>query len=182
MSLINDMITYFAQFPLKAGVLKNFNRKVSELPEYEALKTQLTNLDPHSLLPDIKDFVIGVNEGVVAKTIGDIKDIYLFVDYGSIDVDRDDLYRENGTFNIAVTVAVPYFKNELDCMEDMILAERTLKLMQDIRNKMIADQKQQCPYVKNISFPHEITPWYSREFHNSTGWTMVFQKTGIELI
>ncbi len=181
MNLITDLINYFAQFPLQEGVLKCFNRKSSSVDGYDDLKTDLTSLETNSLQPDIKDFVIGVNEDVVAKAIANINDIYLFVDYGSIDIDRDNLMRENGTFSIAVTVAMPYHKNELDCMEDMLIAQKTLNLITAIRDKMKSDQT--CnPFVKELSFPQEIAPWYSRVFYNSTGWTMVFQKKGVDLV
>ncbi|MCW3784930.1 hypothetical protein [Plebeiibacterium sediminum] len=179
--LILDLITYFTKFPALDGVLKCFNRKSSSISGYDALRTQLQNLEVHSLQQDIKDFVIGVNEDVVTRAISDINNIYMFVDYGSIDIDRDNLMRENGSFNIAVTVAMPYHKNELDCMEDMLIAKQTLDLIKAVRDQMKEDQK--CnPFVKTLSFPQEIAPWYSRLFHNSTGWTMVFQKQGIELV
>lgn len=181
-NLIHDLIVYFAKFPELAGVLKNFHRKESKLVNYEPLKVELSALDPNSLLPDIKSYVLGVNEESITKVIGDIQGIYMFVDYGAINIERDDMRRENGTFNIAVTIAIPCHKGDIDMMEDMLLAEKTLMLIKSVRDTMIEDQKCGEAFVQDISFPHEITPWYSRLLHNSTGWTMAFQKAGIELI
>jgi len=181
--LILDLITYFAKFPLKEGVLKLFNRSNDfAMPGYADLKQLITDMDPHSLVPDIKHFAVGVNEAVLTKLISGFGDIYLFVDYGSIDIERDDMKRENGSFNIGITVAVPFDAKERDAIESMLLAQKTLNLLRVIRDKMKADQKCGVPWLKDLTFPQEITPWENRDLNNSTGWTMLFQKKGIEIV
>ncbi|TAJ13055.1 hypothetical protein DMA11_10340 [Marinilabiliaceae bacterium JC017] len=180
--LIIDLITYFGKFPTREAVLNLFNRSNSNFPGYEPLKTAVAGMDPHSLLPGITGFVVGVNEEVIKKHISGFKGIYLFIDYGSINIERDELQRENGAFNLAATLAYPYNPNEHDSIEAILLAQQTLELLRSIRKRMLDDQRCGVPWLKDITFPQEISPWYSRELHNSTGWTMVFQKKGIELV
>lgn len=180
--LIIDLITYFGKFPTREAVLKLFNRGNSTFQGYAPLKAELDALDPHSLLPDIAGFVIGVNEEVIKKQIEAITGIYLFIDYGDINIDRDDLQRENGTFHLAATVACPFNPENQDTIESMLLAQQTLNLIRAIRDRMQADQKCGVPWLKDITFPQEISPWDSRVLNNSTGWTMVFRKEGVELV
>jgi hypothetical protein len=73
MNTLNEIFTYFAKFPQKAGVLELFNRSASDLfPGYTALKTQIARLDPHSLIPGIKGFVFGIDEQSIKKRIEEI--------------------------------------------------------------------------------------------------------------
>ncbi len=180
--LIIDLITYFGKFPTREAVLNLFNRGASTFSGYAPLKEEIEALDPHSLLPDITGFVMGVNEAVIEKKIEDFSGIYLFVDYGEINIDRDELMRENGTFHLAVTVACPFKPDEQDTIESMLLAQQTLNLIRTIRDQMKADQKCGVPWLKDLTFPQDISPWYSRVLNNSTGWTMLFQKKGIEIV
>nr|WP_321409330.1 hypothetical protein [uncultured Carboxylicivirga sp.] len=182
MNLILDLITYFGKFPLKDGVLKCFNRGEEAMEGYNDLKQLITDMDPHSLLPEIKDFAVGVNEMVLTKQINQFSDIYLFVDYGAISIERDEIHRENGSLNIGVTVATPFNHNDRDAIESMLLAQKTLDLLKAIRTEMLDDQQCNIPWLKDLTFPHEITPWENRELNNSTGWSMIFQKRGIGLI
>ena len=40
----------------------------------------------------------------------------------------------------------------------------------------------QDPFIKRLTFPQEIQPFWAPALSNSFGWTMVFQMSGIAMI
>lgn len=62
MSLLQDVFTYFAKFPLQKGVLNNFIKAASDYGDYATYKTTLENMDIHSMVPEIKGFVFGLTK------------------------------------------------------------------------------------------------------------------------
>ena len=182
MNTLRDILLYFAKFPLKSGVLQAFNSETSDrFSTYATLKASITALNPHSLVPGITDFIIGLDEKTIAEKISGVSGSYLFVDYGHITSDRDRYDRQNDRILIAITVATPLIKGSMDNIEQVLLADENLTLLLAIRDIMKEDTR--CnPFVQQLSFPNEITPFFSRALSDSTGWTMVFQKTGVWLI
>ena len=179
MTTLQDIFTYFAKFPQKAGVLELFNRSVSDhFPAYATLKTGITALDPHSLIPGIQDYVSGIDEQSIKKRIEEISGTYLFVDYGNIASQEDHLKRRTDEILIAITVATPLHINALDMVEQVLLADQALDYLLQIMAIMRQDSR--CsPFVKQLTFPVEITPFLARELSDSTGWTMVVRKSSI---
>jgi hypothetical protein len=181
MNTLNEILVYFAKFPLKSGVQSLFQAAASERSAYAALKSQIDALTPHSLVPGITDFIMGLDEKTIKDQISAITGSYLFVDYGHISSDSDNYQRQNDRILIAITVATPLIKGSMDLVEQVLLSDENLNLLLQIRDIMKADSS--CsPFVRQLSFPHEITPFFARELSDSTGWTMVFQKTGIQLV
>lgn len=181
MNTLKDILVYFAKFPLKAGVQNLFQTVTSERASYAALKAQIDALTTHSLVPGITDFVMGLDEQAIKAQIANVTGSYLFVDYGHITSDRDNYQRQNDRILIAITVATPLAKDSMDLVEQVLLSDENLNRLLQIRDIMKADSV--CtPFVQQLSFPNEITPFFARELSDSTGWTMVFQKTGIQLV
>jgi hypothetical protein len=177
MTTLQDIFTYFAKFPQKAGVLELFNRSASDhFPAYASLKTGISALDPHSLIPGIQDYVFGIDEQSIKKRIEEISGTYLFVDYGNIASQEDNLKRRTDEILIAITVATPLHINALDMVEQVLLADQALDYLLQIMAIMRQDSR--CsPFVKQLTFPVEITPFLARELSDSTGWTMVVKKS-----
>ncbi len=181
MNPLQDIFLYFAKFPLKAGVLELFNRDESDLyPDYALLKTEIEALEVHSLVPGIEEFVFGVNEDSVKARIIELTGTYLFIDYGHIMTTEDQYDRHTEDMLISLTVATPYQIEKLDMVEQVFMADAALEMLLEIRSQMEADSE--CPFVKHLTFPTEITPFFARELSDSTGWTMVFKKRGVELL
>lgn len=183
-SLIRDTFAYFAKFPELAGVLKTFNRPGGSKfypAEYAAFKTEIENLDPKELIPDIKDFVFASTEDLAVNRIKEFKGFYLLIDYGSISTDEELEYKwKTDSFLLAVTVAIPLIPESYDEVEAVLLADQALTYLQLIRDTMIADKN--CNLLKYVEFPTEITPFFVREFNNSIGFSMLFAKVGIGLM
>lgn len=191
-TLIRDTFKYFAKFPLLAGVQSNFNKSDSSYfpplegagggGSYATLKAEIAALTTHSLIPGITDYVFGVDETVVKKRIEQINGIYLFVDYGNIsDMLSGEPKVETGELIIAVTVARKTPLDGFDTIESLLLADKTLEYISTIKDTMKTDSKS-VAYVKPMTFPAEISPWFARELFNSCGWTMTFRKKGVHLI
>lgn len=181
MNALRDTFLYFAKYPVKSGVLELFNRTDSNLfAGYATLKAAVEALDPHSLIPDIAEFVFGVNEESVKKRIQQLEGTYLFIDYGHIVTTSDQYDRHTDDMLLSLTVARPYDISKLDHVEQVLMADHCLYLLLQIRTQMQADSE--CPFVQQLTFPTEITPFFARELSDSIGWTMVFKKRGIEML
>jgi len=182
MSLLRDAFVYYAKFPLKDGVLRNFNKTTSTIVSgYDMLKAEITALTTHSLVPEIVDYVVGIDEKTVKARISAIKGIYMFLDYGAIPVSRDEINREYAEFLLALNIARPLNPDKTDYAEEILLGDEMLAIMLQVRDIMKADQREN-PFVKQLDFPHEITPFFASELSNSVGWTMIFKTKGLGLL
>lgn len=181
-SLFRDTFEYFAKFPLQEGVLKLFNSDSSTLfaDEYPAFKAKIEGMAEHSILPGIKGYIFGVDRELVMKRVKELNGFYLFVDYGNMSSERDNYQVKEDTFLIALTVAIPRDPDSLDNIETLLLAEKALDYIGQIKRKMLLDQRD-SPFVQHLTFPNEITPFFARELENSTGSTMLFSKSLVDV-
>jgi hypothetical protein len=181
--LLKTIFTYFAKFPEKAGVLKNFTKGTSGLyAGYDTLKSDITALAPHSLVPGITDFVFGSDMTSVIKRIEQISGIYLFVDYGNIyDYLLEPMKSETGEFVIAITVARKIQPDDIDAIEQLLLGDITLGMLTQIKDLARQDSNQNI-FLKYLTFPNDFSPWFARDLFNSTGWTMTFKVKGAQLV
>lgn len=181
-SLFRETFKYFAKFPLLAGVKESFNVSTSTLfeEEYNALRDEIDALEVHSLLPGIPDYIFGVDQDLVEKRINAIEGYYLFVDYGSINNERDSFRTRTNNMLIAVTVAFPIKPATYDNVEAILLADQALDFIRQIYYRMEEDSRDK-PFLQHLTFPNEITPFFARELQHSTGFTMIFTKSGIGL-
>lgn len=174
MNPLRDIFLYFAKFPQKAGVLELFNRENSDLyPDYANLKAEIEALEVHSLVPGIEEYVFGVNETTVKARIKELNGTYLFIDYGHIVTSEEQYDRQTDEMLISLTVATPYKIEKLDMVEQVFMADAALVMLLQIRDQMTLDSE--CPFVKHLTFPVEITPFFARELSDSTGWSMLFK-------
>lgn len=184
-NIVADALVYFAKFPLHANVVKIFTKpaSASSFAAYQALQTQINNLEEKELLPEIAGFVFGPDKEVVSRQIEDLGgDMFLFLDYGDISTNQDPTTRAlTDNFALSVTVARCYKQEDLNIPEMVLLGDQTLNAVRAIRAQMIADQ--QCsPFMRQILFPNQVIPWYARELQNSQGWTMVLQRSAIDML
>jgi hypothetical protein len=181
-TLIQDTFKYFAKYPLKAGVMKNFGKESSTyFTGYDTLKTAVNALNPHSLIPNLDEYIFGSDLSIVSRRIEAISGIYLFVDFGNIyDTLLEPMKTEVGEFTIAVTIARKIPSSDLDSIEHILLSDITLGMITQLKDLAKADRSN--IYLKNLTFPNDITPWFARDLWNSTGWTMTFKTRGAHLV
>ncbi|MDR1198687.1 MAG: hypothetical protein LBK94_06700 [Prevotellaceae bacterium] len=176
--ILLDIFKYFARFVGCEGVMRNFSAGKGNL--YSNLKSFCAALPAESNFPEIDDYVFGVNETSVTKRINSVHGIYLFIDYGNFATTENDKKVKTDELHLAVTVAKPLNIETVDLADEVILADSLLNIIRKIRTELIRD-KSDC-FVSRLKFPSEITPWFAREFNNSTGWTMIFKLSGIDIL
>jgi len=179
MNILQTTFLFFAQYPLHAGVMKNFNKSTST-QEYNDLKTLAQNIPVKDRIPQLTDYVFGVSDEAVKKRIQSISGVYLFVDYGDIRTTTNSLNVKKEEFDISVTVARPFSSNTFDAMEEIVMVDSYLQILADIRKDM--RENRDDPFVRLLTFPTDITPFASAQLNNSYGFSMVFQIQGVELI
>lgn len=182
-TLIQDIFKYFAKFPLMAGVLKNFNRPASDPADaYDTFKAAIAAITPNSLITDLNDYIFGVDIMSVKKRVEAINGIYLFVDYGNIyDTLLEPMKTEQGEFNISVTIARKTQPDDKDQIEQILLADKTLGMITELKDTAKYDANRNH-FLKNLTFPAEISPLFVPDLFNSVGWTMTFRIKGAHLV
>lgn len=178
MKTFQDIFLYFARFADRTGVLRNFTKSTGS-EEYNLFKAAVEQL-PDPIITGINDFILAASEDSVKKRILTYKSTYLFVDYGEVSSRQSSLKVQEDQFQLALTVAQPLSANTMNMAEEIILNDRLFTLICAIREYMKADR--QDPFVKRLTFPQEIQPFWAPALSNSFGWTMVFQMSGIALI
>lgn len=181
-SLVKEIMFYFARFPERSGVMKMWNTGRSNLPEYELWRTQMEAVPDTemSLVPEIKNFVFGVNEDALTKKIAGFFEPFLFVDYGNLEVVLDQVNRYNESFLIALTVAFPQRADNVDLLESAIYSDLALNYIATIRKILIQEEKERY-WLKDFSADHAVTPWVSTKMP-SIGWTIMFTRKGFDML
>ena len=181
-SLLKEAFIYFAKFPLLAGVISSmFRVGNTAVVGYSALKTEANNINPNSLLPEILNFLFSSNEDKLKAEIEDTKGIFMLLDYGQLSSSIDSMKRNNDAFELGIIIAQKIKPDQYDMAEILLIQDQLLNTMRKLREVMLADSK--CsPFVKQLSLPHQINPWYARELANATGFSLTFSKQGIDII
>ena len=104
MNILTNIITYFAKFPARAGVLNNFASSTEKYPGYQALKTAIQNL-PSPLLPEIEEMVFSTSEMVLSVKLKNTNGFFLLLEYGAVNTDTENRAGARES-NISLAVSV----------------------------------------------------------------------------
>lgn len=182
-NILQQLFAYFGKYPDFSGVMKNFQLEDSASAEYVSFKSTIAIMSEKSLYPDIKDFVFGATDESVKKKIDALDGIYMFLDYGAILSQTDDLNRKSDAFDVAVTLATTNNAENNDPIEELLTLDKLLTISNaivgDLRSRRRTDSD---TFVKMIDFPVNIIPFSSAELHNSYGWTVMFKITGTDIM
>jgi len=179
--LLQSIFLYFARYPSHNGVMKNFNRS-STRQEYVDFKQSAFDLPKKNLFPEIKDYVFGTTDKEVSDKIQSFSGTYMFIDYGNLEASLDRLQVKTETLKIGITIAMPLSSNTFDSAELILMHDRYLKILSQIREDVRNESKYPNPFVKQLTFPSQIIPYQSAELKNSFGWSMVYEMKGVGLI
>lgn len=176
MSILTDIITYFAQFPDREGVLRNFSSTKELVPGYGSLKQTIEAL-PAPLIPDLKEYVFSTNELVLANILKNMKGFFLLLEYGAIDGSPKGNYqtRDFG-FNLAITVGHNYNQHNTDSMAESLLMDQCLNYLIDIKKQMAQDNFDLCGNDDFMEGSLNLTPVEPALMYNNLGWTLSFKK------
>lgn len=176
--ILQDIFHYFCRYPSITAINSFFNRN-SSMEGYLEMKQKALEACEEKF-PEITDYIFGVNEDQVKKQISLVKGIYLFIDYGNITSREDRLKVKEDVMQLAVTVAKPTSSGTYDLAEEILITEKLLGIITSIRKEMREDRSD--PFVRRLSFPHDITPFFARDLSNSYGWTLMFNISGIDMV
>lgn len=180
--LLREAFLYFAKFPQLEGVVSSMFRSGSVATAgYNELKVLVQALQPNALAPEILNFLFSSNEEKLKTSIEDTKGIFMLLDYGQLSCSKDGMERKNDAFEMGIIIARKIKPNDYDMAETLLIQDELLNTVRKVREQMIEDQKNH-PWVKQLDFPHTISPWYARDLHHATGFSMMFSKTGIDMI
>lgn len=182
--MITEDILYYAKFPAKAGVLKNFKRVENQLADYANLKAQAEALPDTSLIPDIEDFLFSTNEEVLAERIRNIKSYFMLFQYGII---RSPAPGRSGvrdtTIASSLIIARPHSKNATDTVQEMLYMEKILQFMVQIANQMKSDNKTLfCAAERFAESSIDIAPVEPALIYGCVGWVMTFNRNKYTLV
>lgn len=82
MNILQDIFVYFARY-VTSDVVDRFFTKASGDEDYIRLRTR-ARAAAEGRFPELTDYIFGVQEESVTRRIGQVKGVYLFVDYGGI--------------------------------------------------------------------------------------------------
>lgn len=180
-NILRQVFLFFAKYPLYQGVINNFVLASSASTEYVALKKLVEEMAEKSICPEIKDYVFGATDSAVKSKIDTLEDIYMFVDYGAVLSQLDELNRKTDAFDIAITVAHTNNGENNDTIEEVLIEDKMLDIITRIEKDMRA-RRGEDSFAHAIEYPVNIVPFYSADLHNSYGWTMIFKITGTDII
>ena len=181
-TILREAFLYFAKFPKIEGVISSiFQTGNPAVDGYAALKNEVSTLNPNSLVPEIANFLFSSNDEKLKQSIEDTKGTFMMLDYGQFSCDQDSIKRLNDQIEFGIIIARKIDPAKYDMAEIILMQDELLNLMRQVRVRMIEDSKYH-PFVKHITFPHQIIPWYARELHNATGFSMMFSKSGIDMV
>jgi hypothetical protein len=182
MTILTDIIKYFAKFPDTTGIMKNFSRTTSQEAGYDTLKTYMSGLTS-PLLPQIKDYIFGQDETIVTNRVRTMKDYFLFVEYGRIQISAPDHVRvRDGSLFLAFTVAKPFNNAGRDSAEELIISDACLDLVMQILQTIKDDDEVTCPINRYLDSTIELSPVIPELFYQNIGWVVTFSKNNIQLI
>ena len=181
-TILREAFMYFAKYPKIEGVLSSiFSSETSEITGYSQLQAEVSALAVKSLIPEITNFLFSSNEDKLKKSIEDTAGAFMLLDYGQINCDKDQVQRKNDQIELGIIIARKMNPDQYDMAETILMHDELLNLVRKLREQMIEDSKYH-PFVKQINFPHNISPWYARELCHATGFSMMFSKTGIDIV
>ena len=181
-ALLREAFLYFAKFPQLAGVVSSmFRTGKTTVTGYAALKAEVEALAVNSLVPEILNFLFSSNEDKLRAEIEDTKGVFMLLDYGQLDSSIDTIRRRNDQFEMGIIIARKLKPEDYDMAEILLIQDELLNIMRKVREQMIIDSK--ChPFVKQLELPHRVNPWYARELANATGFSIMFSKSGIDIL
>lgn len=175
MTSILDIIKYLAKFPSKTGTLKNFSRTTEKVTGYNDLKDYMTNLSTSGLISGLDDYVWGTDEKIVVERIRNLKNYFMFVEYGKIDVSANDKNRiRDYGFNIGITIAHPFNDNNRDTAEELLVSQQCLTMLQNMVETIEADDLNKCTPTRLLEGSYIIAPVEPMLFYQNIGWVLSF--------
>lgn len=180
--ILLDVLKTFAAMPNREGVLKSFDRIKSKHPDYETLRTEIENLPTPVILPEINDFIFGLDADKINDHIRNIKDVFMMVEYG--------LFQGSGLFDsrvrdvefvLTIFIGKPNDGKNLDSIEHTLLMDDLLKYAQRMIEHVETTDRDRCGATRYMDNAVTILPIQPLVLLNCHGWEISFRKKANDL-
>jgi hypothetical protein len=178
MDLIIDLYSYFSRF-----VPKNVLRDMFIQPEatqnqgYSEIKAGILAAGNGRVIDQIQTFVVSINENYLSQRIKNSKGIILFVEYGKINVNHEQMKGIQEA--LAVTVASDLSTVGNDNLNEILLMNECWIILDSIIRSMQAEQEtlEFCGNSQLITYPVEVQPVDPVTFYGRGGWCAMFNNS-----
>jgi hypothetical protein len=172
-----EIIKYFAKYPLKAGVIKNFARNDNVIPGYTDLLNYCTALDPHSLIPDLADYVVSTDESELSAKIKNIDGYFLMVEVGGINGGaKNNVKVRDSQFTIQLTIGHHKDMRSLDDMAAALISDKCLTLTDQLLTFLETDDRNLCASKRWLDNPIQLDPIAPFLLFQSIGWQLTLTR------
>lgn len=181
--IIQDIIKEFALLTDKSGVLENFDRSASDHPGYAALKAEIEAFQDAPVLPEIKDFIFGLNADAVNERIRTITGPFMLLDYGIIR--GNNVLRDAGSslrFIFSAIIAQPFNSRNLDPMEEMLWNDTLMGYVTRMLKHFEAADINRCATKRMLDGGVTISPVEPAVLLNCVGWDVSFERNASEIM
>jgi hypothetical protein len=176
MNLLTDLITYFAKFPAKEGVLNNFASKTDKFTGYSAFKATIEAL-PDPLLPEIEDLVFSTSEIALSNKLRNTNGFFMLIEYGTLSTGAANTAGgRDSNISLSLTIGHPYRETNTDAMEETLIMDKCLDLLTSIIDQMDEDNPDICNLKQFLPDSYTISPAEPALLYNNLGWTLNFKK------
>lgn len=173
---ILNVLKYFAKFPHRDGVLKNFIKTEEIFPGYTELKSEIQAM-PEALMPSLTDYIFTDDEKELGKFVRNIKSYFMLIEYGPITIDEpNENYNRIGDWHLAVNIAHPTDGRNYDPIEKMMLRNECLNKVIKLAQFIAAEDTEACSGCDFLKSQVVISPIEPYLFHQCTGWSLTFKK------
>ena len=177
-----DIFKYYAQFVPRAVLKRYFIQpNTSQRAGYEALTSEMLEMDDSAVMPDIGAYVCSINEKFISERIRNANKFILFVEYGKFNVD----YTVKDGIEETLTVSVVHNFSDAnnDNLNEVILMDACYQILQKIIKKMHADQNtlDWCADALLVEYPLEMEVIDPMAFYGCGGWCAKLKRINTEL-
>jgi hypothetical protein len=177
--IILDIFKYFAQFPLKDGVLRLFSNGKSQMVGYSSLLASIIEMPKHSRIQSLTGFVFGPDEDTIKMQIDKCEGYILFVDYGEINSSTDSKNSIQNNWKMAFTV-MGKITGGSDPVEYALHSESTLSIAKNILSMIHSDQAESS-WLKELSKSYYLAPFEHKGW-SCRGWSVVFDREAADML
>jgi len=170
--MIDKVILYFGKYLGMEYVLKNFKRGTSGV-SYNALKAQVELLPAIGLIPELKEYIFGIDEDVLADRLAAAKGFMLFVEFGTINgrETQPGMVVESA-MQLAISIGYNGDNKGRDEVELMLIRGECLRMLNVLLAQMLADRKaKNCDMLRGFEIPKQIFPIPQKALFGVVGYT-----------
>lgn len=174
---LTETIKYFAKFPKKEGVLNKFKRDDDKTVGYLDLKSYITAMDQHSLIPEIEDLFVQVDDKQLGDNIKSINGWFMLIEPAGIHaLALNDARLRDTWFTLQITIARGLNARANDQFGEFMQQDNGLNLMMRMHDYMLMDDKQLLADKRWLDNPFQIDPIEPFLLFGCKGWQMTVNR------